>query len=143
MPDVDELPDASPSATAKPKRKPSRKKPKRRAGAARAAKPAPSPPSEPTAARAAKLAANLITFEKTTFENAAKLLASINDQSERAIRGVLSNASWVPKEGQEFIREWQRTLRNSLKDFTKTVDKSFDLMSRYVERMQSESTEKK
>lgn len=125
------------------KRKATKKRPKRRTTATRAAKPAPRPPAEPTSARAAKLATNLIAFEKATFANAAHLLGAINDQSERAIRGALGNATWMPKEGQEFVKEWNRTLRGTLKDFAKSVDKSFDLLTRYVERVQSETSKKK
>jgi len=99
--------------------------------------------SEPAGARAAKLAAKLVDFERTTFDTAAKLLGSINQQSEKALRHVVSNTSWMPKEGQKLVEEWQRTLRHSLKDFTKTVDKSFDLLSKYLARVQAETSREK
>lgn len=143
MPDSNEPGTPQSSPASKPKRKTAKKKAKRTTTTARASKPAKRPPAEPTTARAAKLATNLIAFEKATFANAANLLGAINDQSERAIRGALGNASWMPKEGQEFVKDWHRTLRGTLKDFAKSVDKSFDLLSRYVDRTQSESSKKK
>lgn len=143
MPDTNHSETAQTPPPSKPKRKIARKKAKRTTTAARASKPAKRPTSEPTTARAAKLATNLIAFEKATFANAAHLLGAINDQSERAIRAALGNATWMPKEGQEFVKEWNRTLRGTLKDFAKSVDKSFDLLSRYVDRTQSESSKKK
>ncbi|NUM55118.1 MAG: hypothetical protein HUU46_15850 [Candidatus Hydrogenedentes bacterium] len=94
---------------------------------------------EPTAARAAKFAGNLVEFERATFGNAALLLTSLNDQSEKAIRHAVASAKWMPKEGQKLVEEWQRTLRHSLKDFSKTVDKSFDLLSKYFARLEAES----
>lgn len=98
--------------------------------------------SEPTAARAAKLAGNLIEFERATFGNATAILTSLNDHSEKALRHVLSKATWMPKEGQKILEEWQRTLRHSLKDFAKVTDKSFELMSKYVARLDAESSRK-
>lgn len=143
MPDTNHSETVQTPPPSKPKRKTARKKAKRTTTAARASKPAKRPTSEPTTARAAKLATNLIAFEKATFANAAHLLGAINDQSERAIRAALGNATWMPKEGQEFVKEWNRTLRSTLKDFAKSVDKSFDLLSHYVERVQSETSKKK
>lgn len=143
MPDTNEPETAQIPAASKPKRKAAKKKAKRNTTAARAPKTAKRPPSEPTTARAAKLATNLIAFEKATFSNAAHLLGAINDQSERAIKNALGDATWMPKEGQEFVKEWNRTLRGTLKDFAKSVDKSFDLLSRYVERVHSETSKRK
>ena len=116
---------------------------KAKARAARSRKAAPRTASDPTAARAAKLAINLIDFEKTTFDSAATLFAALNDRSEKAVCRAVSNASWMPKEGQKLVEEWQRTLRNSLKDFTKSVDKSFDLLSNYLARFQAEAAKGK
>ena len=143
MPGSDAPTTIPPALAPKPKRKAVKKKNKRKATAARATKPVPRAPAEPATARTARLATNLIAFEKATFANAAYLLGAINDQSERAIRGALGNATWMPKEGQEFVKEWNRTLRGTLKDFAKSVDKSFDLLSRYVERVQPEASKGK
>ncbi|MCC6796548.1 MAG: hypothetical protein IT366_15615 [Candidatus Hydrogenedentes bacterium] len=143
MPDTD-TPNSNEAIPApKRKRKVAKKKIKRKIAAARATKSAPRATAEPTSSRAAKLATNLIAFEKATFANATHLLGAINDQSERAIKNALGDASWMPKEGQEFVKEWNRTLRSTLKDFAKSVDKSFDLLSHYVERVQSETSKKK
>lgn len=111
----------------------------RKTSASRTKREAPRVPMEPTAARAAKFAGNLVEFERATFGNAALLLTSLNDQSEKAIRHAVASAKWMPKEGQKLVEEWQRTLRHSLKDFSKTVDKSFDLLSKYFARLEAES----
>lgn len=128
-------------APAKPKTR--KKKSKSKSRPARAAKPAPKAHSEPTAARAAKLAVNLVEFEKTTFDSAVKLIGSLNDRSEKAVRHALSNATWLPKEGQKLVEEWQHTVRKSLKDFARTVDKSFDLLSKYLARIEAETPRNK
>lgn len=128
-------------APVKPKVRKKKSKPKSRRS--RAAKPAPKAYSEPTAARAAKLAVNLVEFEKTTFDSAVKLIGSLNDRSEKAVRHALSNASWLPREGQKLVEEWQHTVRKSLKEFARTVDKSFDLLSKYLARIEAETPKSK
>jgi len=133
---------AGPGPAVPPKTVKKRKPTKRKARPARAkaapAKPVAKAATEPTAARAAKLALNLVEFEKTTFSSATSLLSSLNDRSEKAIRHAMSSSKWMPKEGQKLIEEWQRTLRHSLKDFSKSVDKSFDLLSKYLARVQAD-----
>jgi len=137
---------AEPAPTVPPKQPKRRKTGKGKSRAARTKtstkKPVPRPTAEPTGARAAKLALNLVEFEKTTFASATSLMQSLNDRSEKAIRHAISSSKWMPKEGQKLVEEWQRTLRHSLKDFSKSVDKSFDLMSRYIARLQAEAAKK-
>lgn len=147
MAELDNGKPAGPAPAAAPQQPKKRKASKRKARATRAKaaapkKPAPRSATEPTAARAAKLALNLVEFEKTTFASATSLMQSLNDRSEKAIRHAVSSAKWMPKEGQKLIEEWQRTLRHSLKDFSKSVDKSFDLMSKYLARLQVETAKK-
>ena len=125
------------------KRRKPRRAPKIKPRPVHARKAMPKPASEPTATRAAKLAVNIVEFEKTTFDSAVKLFSTLNDRSEKVLRNTLSNASWMPKEGHKLVEEWQHTLRRSLKDFTKTVDKSFDLLSRYLARVRADSAKER
>ena len=70
------------------------------------------------------------------------MLQSINERSDKAIRHAMASAKWMPKEAQQIVDEWQRTVRHSLKDLSKSVNKSFDLVSKYLARVQAEAAPK-
>lgn len=88
-----------------------------------------------TQRRATKLMLSVIDFQKTTFDNTFKIIAQIQEQSEKAVQNLVEDAGWLPKEGKTIIREWIRMLRAGRSDFQKTVDKSFDLVTDYFERV--------
>lgn len=85
--------------------------------------------------RAAKLAVSIIAFQKSTFDGTFKVLSQVQKQSEDFVADYLGKASWMPKEGQAVVNEWTKMLQGGRKDFQKTVDKSFDLISTYVKRV--------
>lgn len=88
-----------------------------------------------TQRRATKLVLSLVDFEKTTFDNTFKVISQLQEQSEKAIQNLLEGAGWLPKEAKSIAREWIHMLRAGRGDFKKTVDKSFDLLTDYLERV--------
>ncbi|HNR30552.1 MAG TPA: hypothetical protein PKI11_06660 [Candidatus Hydrogenedentes bacterium] len=88
-----------------------------------------------TQRRATKVMLSVIDFQKTTFDNTFKIIGQVQEQSEKAIQNLIEDASWLPKEGKAIIKEWIRMLRVGRSDFQKTVDKSFDLVTDYFERV--------
>ncbi|MBI2432762.1 MAG: hypothetical protein HYV26_07830 [Candidatus Hydrogenedentes bacterium] len=92
--------------------------------------------ADQTRKRAAKLALSVIDFEKTTFDNAFKMIDKLQKQTEELLKDYIGNASWMPKEGKAVVDEWTRMLQGSRREFLKTVDKSFEHLSEYVKRVQ-------
>ena len=88
-----------------------------------------------TQRRATKLVLSVVDFEKTTFDSTFKVVSQLQEQSEKAVQGLIEGAGWLPKEGKSIVREWIRMLRTGRSDFKKTVDKSFDLLTDYLERL--------
>jgi hypothetical protein len=99
--------------------------------------------ADQTARRAAKLALSVVEFQKTTFETSFKLLSRLQDQSTKAVSGTLLDAKWVPKEGKQVVREWTRLIEGGRKDFESTVDKSFGLITEFLDRVQEGKPTKK
>jgi len=78
---------------------------------------------------------SVIDFQKTTFDNTFKVITQLQEQSEKVIQNLAEDAGWLPKEGVAIVKEWLRMLRAGRADFQKTVDKSFDLVTDYFERV--------
>ncbi len=90
-----------------------------------------------TRRRAYKLALSLVDFQKTTFDTSFDLLAQVQEQSEKMVHQFLTGSDWLPKEGKDVVDEWVKTLRSGRDEFRRTMDKSFDLITDYFERMES------
>lgn len=88
-----------------------------------------------TQRRATKLVLSVVDFEKTTFDNAFKVISQLQEQSEKAVQNLVEGMNWLPKEGKSIVKEWIHMLRMGRGDFKKTVDKSFDLLTDYLERV--------
>lgn len=99
--------------------------------------------AEQATRRAAKLALAVVDFQKTTFHNTFKVLGQVQDQSTKAVSGMLLDAEWLPQEGKQVVREWSRVLQDGRKEFEHTVDKSFDLVTHFLKRMQDGKPTKK
>ncbi len=93
--------------------------------------------ADQTVRRAAKLALAVVEFQKTTFDSSFKVIGKLHDQSSKAISGLLLDAPWLPREGKQVVKEWTRMLHEGRKEFESTVDKSFDLITELLDRVQA------
>ncbi|MFP4500766.1 MAG: histone H1-like repetitive region-containing protein [Candidatus Hydrogenedentota bacterium] len=91
-----------------------------------------------TGRKACKLVLSVIDFQKTTFDNTFKIISQLQEQSEKMVSTMVTDSHWVPKEGKSVVKEWVQMLQTGRSDFRKTVDKSFDLLTDYFERVQKE-----
>lgn len=91
--------------------------------------------AEQTRRRAAKLSLSVIDLQKTTFDNAFRFVSKLQTQSENAVQEMVQKANWVPAEGKGVVKEWVHMLRSARGEFQRTVDKSFDLLTDYFERI--------
>lgn len=88
-----------------------------------------------TQRRATKLMLSVVDFQKTTFDNSFKAISQLQEQSERVLQRLSDEAGWLPKEAKSIVHEWMRMMRAGRVDFKKTVDKSFDLVTDYFDRV--------
>ena len=89
-----------------------------------------------TGRRACKLVLSVIDFQKTTFDNTFKIISQLQEQSEKMVGSMVTDSAWVPSEGKGVVKEWIKMLQSGRSEFRKTVDKSFDLLTDYFERVQ-------
>lgn len=95
-----------------------------------------------TVRRATKLALNLVEFQKTTFDNTIRVFSALQVQTEKLIQELTVKSNWMPKEGKKVVEEWIKTVNRGRNDFKKTMDRSFDLISAYLKRLQEEESAK-
>ena len=90
-------------------------------------------PKEKTAKQAARVTSKLVGLQKDAFDATFKVVARIQERSDRAVKGHVDKSTWLSDEGKEAINEWSRTLETGRVQFQKTVDKGYDRALAYLE----------
>lgn len=85
--------------------------------------------------QALKLMLAVIDIQKTAFDHTLSVLAQAQDASAKAVTRLVKDAGWMPAEGKDVVAAWVKLLLHSRQEFQKTVDKSFDLVTDYLERV--------
>jgi hypothetical protein len=85
--------------------------------------------------QALKLLLSVIDIQKTALDHSIAVLAQAQDASAHAVTRLVKDAGWMPAEGKDVVKAWVKLLLHSRQEFQKTVDKSFDLLTDYLERV--------
>ncbi|MCH7908785.1 MAG: hypothetical protein IIB38_04125 [Candidatus Hydrogenedentes bacterium] len=99
--------------------------------------------ADSTRRRAAQLTISVIDFQKAAFDNIIDFIGRLQEQTGKVLHEAVDNLSWVPGEGKEVVDEWIKTVNKGRKDFKRSTDKSFDLISKFVKRIEGERSAKK
>lgn len=89
---------------------------------------------------AAKFAISAIEMQKKAMHNALKGIGKLQDQTGKLALKMAQGASWMPDEGRQVVDEWNKATQRGREDFEKTMNKSFDLLSKYFERVKKGQT---
>jgi len=73
-----------------------------------------------------KIAKQMITFQKTLFENSFNAMVMIQDQTEKMTETFLERLPWLPAEGKKAVADSIGFYRKAREDFRKSVDDGFD-----------------
>lgn len=74
----------------------------------------------------------MVDFNKSAFNNAFNAMVMVQDQNETLANTMLSQATWIPKEGEKAIREWVDTYKKGREEYKKTVDDAFKKMEEFL-----------
>ena len=85
--------------------------------------------------RTAQMALSVIELQRKTFDGTIKGVGKLQDQTGKMLHKIAQSASWVPDEGKQVVDEWNKATHRGREEFQKTMDKSFDLLSHYFERV--------
>ena len=75
----------------------------------------------------------MISFNKSAFENTFNAMALLQDQMEKMSSTFLDQATWVPEEGKKVIDEWVTTYKKSREEFKSAVEGGFAKVEAYFE----------
>ena len=78
-----------------------------------------------------QLLKQMIEVNKTTFDTTFNAINKLQDQMETLIDDLVTQASWLPKEGKTTIDEWVKAYKDGQDGFKKTVDQNFDKVLDY------------
>lgn len=98
--------------------------------------------ADSTRRRAAQLTISVIEFQKAAFDNTIDIIGKLQEQTGKMLHEAVDNLSWVPGEGKEVVDEWIKTVNKGRKDFKHSSDKSFDLITKFVKRIEREQSAK-
>jgi len=68
----------------------------------------------------------MLDFNKNAFESSFNVMATLQDQTQRAAEMCLEQANcWLPQEGKKAIDEWAKACKKGRETFKNTVDDGF------------------
>jgi uncharacterized coiled-coil DUF342 family protein len=67
----------------------------------------------------------MVEFNKTLLDNSFSAMVTLQEQTERMVKVMLEQATWLPAEGTKAINEWVNSYKKGRDDFKTLVDKSF------------------
>ena len=67
----------------------------------------------------------VITFQKTLFENSFNAMKTVQDQAETMMDTIMGQLPWVPEEGKQSINTSIEFYKEARDNFKKAVDDGF------------------
>lgn len=80
-----------------------------------------------------QIAKQMIQFNKAAFDNSFSAMTMVNEQNEKMVETLLSQATWMPEEGKKAISDWVSAYRNGFSSFKKLVDDSYAKVETYFD----------
>jgi polyhydroxyalkanoate synthesis regulator phasin len=77
------------------------------------------------------IAKQLIEFQKASFDNTFNSLAVLHEQTEKMVQTFIQQATWLPNEGKEAIKEWVNIYKKGRIDFKAAADKNYKKVEEY------------
>ena len=81
----------------------------------------------------------LVEFQKQAFDSTFNALSALQDQQRELMSRLLEGAPAVPGEMKQLLDEWTRALETGREQFRDTVDRSFETVESYLERLAGEA----
>ena len=86
-----------------------------------------------------KIARQMIGFYKTTFDSSFNAMMILQEQTEKMVRVLLSQAAWFPEEGKAAVEEWLATYKKGRDEFKGSIDESYKKVESYFKIYKSEN----
>jgi hypothetical protein len=80
----------------------------------------------------------MLAFNKTAYDNSFNAMLTIQEQNSKMVDTFLEQASWMPEEGKNLIRNWVGTYKKGCEDFKKTADENYKKVDEFFASQKSE-----
>jgi uncharacterized protein YdiU (UPF0061 family) len=68
----------------------------------------------------------MLEMNKATFDNTFIAINQTQDQIENMTNILISQATWLPKEGKKAINDWAKAYKEGRDTFKKSMDENFE-----------------
>ena len=82
----------------------------------------------------------LVELQKQAFDSTFNALSAMQDQQRALMSRLIEGAPAVPGEMKELIDQWAQALESGREQFRDTVDRSFETVETYLERLAGDGT---
>jgi hypothetical protein len=80
-----------------------------------------------------QIAAQMIQFNKTAFDNSLKAIEMVYEQNEKMLESFLDQATWLPEDGKKTIRDWMNAYKTGCDNYKKMVDENYAKVESYFQ----------
>ncbi|MCK5862648.1 MAG: hypothetical protein KAH38_09190, partial [Candidatus Hydrogenedentes bacterium] len=84
-------------------------------------------------------ARRLVRFQKGTTKAGLNVVGKVQQYTEKSLREAVKDGKWLPEEGKDVVDEWAVMMDSGIDEFSRVVDKSFDLMLKYLDRIEKDA----
>ncbi len=74
---------------------------------------------------AGKIAKQMVDFYKSAFDNNFNAMIMFQEQTEKAMKTALDQATWLPAEGKKVVDEWVKAYKEGRDQFKKVMEENF------------------
>ncbi len=79
-----------------------------------------------------KMLKQMLTFNKTAFENSLKGITMLQEQNEKMTKTMIDQATWLPDEGKKAIDSMATAYKSAFDNFKTTIDNYFKKAEEYL-----------
>ena len=84
----------------------------------------------------------LVKFQQSSVKAGLGLISKAQKITEKSLRDAMKKGKWLPKESREVVEEWSHMMKAGVDEFTRVNDKSFELLLRFLDRVEKEHRDK-
>ena len=72
-----------------------------------------------------QMAKQMIQFNKMAFDNRFKAMSMVYEQNEKMMNALLEQASWLPADGKNAVKDWMATYKTGCGNFKSLADENY------------------
>jgi hypothetical protein len=89
-----------------------------------------------------KIAKQILDYHKAAFDNTFHSVSAVQEQTEKMVNNFLQQASWLPGETKEAIKNWVDVYKKGREEFKKTSDQNYEKVAQYFSKQETVSKPK-